>query len=194
MAGVDDGVRRQGLVVGRAVGKLVSAAMAPARKKTPPDGGASTTSGSSSALAVLTSPKGILSLACLVAAVVVYLFVAGPLSTRPLPAATRAAGIGSPLASAPHLVCGPEGTHTQAVSQTAATLDDLALLGREGAGDVAGDVSLYQISLDVPDEGTAKAALVSWTVPGSADPLIQLSATRAPDGASWHLQGITTCA
>lgn len=147
----------------------------------------------SSPMAALGNPKALIALACVAAAVVVYLFAVGPLSERRLPEATRTPGVGAPLASAPHLVCGDAGTTTKAVSGSASTLDELALLGRQQAGDEAAEASVYQITLDVADEATAKVAIVSWKNGSNPDPVLQVAATKG-DSTVWQLQGITSCA
>jgi hypothetical protein len=148
---------------------------------------------SSSPWAFLSSPRGILAIACAVAAVVVYLVAFGPFSSTQLPEATRTPGYGSPLASAPNLVCGDREVRTEAVSVAGATLDELALAGREhvGGSDARRSV-VYQISLDPPDLATAKTSIITWRAPDDADPLIQLSATKA-NGTGWQLASISTC-
>lgn len=150
--------------------------------------------GAGSRLAALATPKGILATAFLIAAVIVYLFTVGPLGEKGLPEATRTPGFGSPLASAPHLVCGDAGTQTKTMSSSAAeTLDQIALEGRRNAGGSASSVSLYQISLDDPDETAATQAMITWSRPGSPDPLMQVAAKKAPDGAGWLIVSVTTC-
>jgi hypothetical protein len=151
-------------------------------------------SGGSSKLAGLATPQGILATAFLFAAVIIYLFTVGPLSDHGgLPAATRTPGFGSPLAAAPHMAC-DTGTKTKTMSGSdPQTLDQIALEGRENARSVSSRAQLYQISLDTPEEATAKQALISWSDGASADPLLQVRAEKSADGAGWRIASVITC-
>lgn len=144
-------------------------------------------------LGTLASPRGILAIACVIAAVAVYLVAFGPFSSQRLPEVTRTPGYGAPLESVPHLVCGDGGVKTEAVSLSAATLEELALLGREKAPrSAAVKASLYQITLDQADLAAATTSIISWRSAEGPDPVIQLSATKA-NGTGWQLASISTC-
>lgn len=157
-----------------------------ATKNTPPAG--------SGRLAGLLTPRAILATAVLAAAAIVYLFTVGPLGATSLPDATRTPGFGSPISGGAHLACGDAGIDTRSVDGAEpATLDQIALDGRERAGRAAAQASLYQIMLDVPDEATATQARITWGRPGVADPVAQVDAVRAADGQRWVLTGVSTC-